>query len=100
MVAGENDPIPIHFVLTSHGWYWSDLAPDNGVEEPSWTSADTDKFGLGSIHRGKRVVQDPIGFTFKKLQSFQIRDVNLVQQIDELSLSNEYKEKKHSNSVC
>ena len=100
MVAGENDPIPIHFVLTSHGWYWSDLAPDNGVEEPSWTSADTDKFGLGSIHRGKRVLQDPIGFTFKKLQSFQIHDVNLVQQIDELSLSNEYKEKKHSNSVC
>ena len=91
MVAGENDPIPIHFVLTSHGWYWSDLAPDNEVEEPSWTSADTDKFGLGSIHRGKRVVQDPNGFTFERLQSIQIRDVNLVQWIDELSLSNKYK---------
>ena len=97
MVAGENDPIPIHFVLTSHGWYWSDLAPDNEVEEPSWKSADTDKFGLGSIHRGKRVVQDTNGFIFEKLQSIRIRDVNLVHWIDELSLSNEYKEKKHSN---
>ena len=98
MVAGENNPISIHFVLTSHGWYWSHLAPDNGAEEPSWTPADTDKFGHGSIHRGKSVVQDPNDFTFEKLQAIQIRDVNLVPWINDLSLSNKYvKEEKYSN---
>lgn len=74
MVTGEKDTVPIHFVLTSHGWYWSDLAPDNGVEEPSWTSArtKTKKFDYGSIHGGKTVVEDPNGFTFDKLQSVGI----------------------------
>ena len=85
MVTGENDPIPIHFVLTSHGWYWSDLAPDNGVEEPSWSSASTKKFDYGSIHSGKTVEEDPNGFTFNKLQSIGIYNLPKSMFIESLS---------------
>ena len=85
MVTGENDPIPIHFVLTCHGWYWSDLEPDNGAEEPSWTSASTKKFGHGSIHSAKTVVEDRNGFTFNKLQSVGIHNLPKSMFIEPLS---------------
>ena len=90
-VTGEKDTVKIHFVLTSHGWYWSNVAPDNGAEEPSWTSARTNVFDHGSIHTGKTVVEDPNGFTFDKLRSVGID--NLPQMFNErLGLSNKEKE--------
>ena len=97
MIDGEQDTVPIHFVLTCHGWYWSHLAPDNGAEEPSWSSARTKVFGHGSKYSGKTIVEDPNGFTFDKLQSVGID--NLPQMFSErLFLSN--KENKYPDRVC
>lgn len=75
-VTGVQETVKIYFVLTSHGWYWSAIAPDNPEREPNWVSATaTHKvFGRGSEYEGKTVVEEQHnGFTFEKLQSIQLR---------------------------
>lgn len=89
-VSDENEKVAIHFVLTSHGWYWSELAPDNGVEEPSWTSAAKNVFGDGSHYRGKTVQEEPNGFSFGKLRSVGLS--SLPSKFGRLSISNKEKE--------
>ena len=67
----------IHFVLTSHGWYWSDVAPHNGAEEPNWVPATMEMFGCGSHYRGKKVVVETAvegrkGFSFAELRQIRL----------------------------
>ena len=94
-VSDVKDPVEVHFVLTSHGWYWSELAPDNGAEEPSWVPATTNRFGRGSNYMGKTVEDDPNGFSFAKLQSIAIGIDNLTSKFNQLFVSN--KEKEYSS---
>lgn len=74
-VSGVKDEVTvtIYFVLTSHGWYWSDVAPHNGAEEPNWVSACTNVFGRGHRYMGKTVVEEAAvegqkGFSFAELR--------------------------------
>ena len=34
-VSDVQDEVPIYFVLTSHGWYWSDISPFDGKKYPT-----------------------------------------------------------------
>lgn len=67
------DAKPIYFVLTSHGWYWSVISPDDPEKEPNWAPATEKVFGHGNDKlEGAAVVEEPDGFTFEKLQSIQL----------------------------
>ena len=89
-VSGLKKKIPIHFVLTSHGWYWSAVAPED--EEPNWASAKYNVFDRGSPHEGKAVDDESTEgqecFSFAKLRSITLgRNVeHLQQQLEIVSL--------------
>lgn len=68
-VSNVKDPVPIYFVLTSHGWYWTSISPLDKEKEPNWVSATKETLGPGSEHAGKTVVEGADGISFAKLQN-------------------------------
>lgn len=89
--------VPIYFVLTSHGWYWSAVAPDNGAEEANWVSAGTNVFGCGSHYVGKTAYDEPVEgqrcFRFDDLlaitpERYSPDLSSIVQQLGNISISN------------
>ena len=84
-VSGVKAKVAIHFVLTSHGWYWSATAPDYRDEEPKWVPATSRRFDGESYYRGRAVLNDSesSGFSFEKLQSIRLnRDVIELLQLE------------------
>lgn len=88
-VSDMEDTVKIHFVLTGHGWYWSELSPDNGAQEPSWAPATTSVFGDGSHYRGKTVEDEHDGFSFDRLQSVEIGSVKTDSELMDIGSNKE-----------
>lgn len=77
-VSDVDDKVLIHFVLTSHGWYWSDVAPHHGTEEPNWVPATEETFGRGHCHVGKTVVEQTAVEGRKSFSFAELRKIVLI----------------------
>ena len=88
-VSDVEDTVEIHFVLTGHGWYWSELSPDNGTQEPSWAPATTHVFGYGSHYKGKTVEDEHDGFSFDRLQSVEIGSLKTDSELMDIGSNKE-----------
>lgn len=85
-ISGMAEKKTIYFVPTSHGWYWSAIAPDDPEAEPNWTSAETNVFGCGSgRYERKTVVEEREGFTFDKLRTVQLVDAQYTDNQPQLT---------------
>ena len=105
-VSDVHERVPIYFIPTSHGWYWSDISPLDENTEPNWVSAKENGFGRGSKNRGKTVVEEANGFSFAKLREIDIgpgmRSLKLMSDLGQMhsNVDNESnKEKENSESV-
>lgn len=96
-VSDVNSMVEVHFVLTSHGWYQSELALDNvELKSPAGCQQPQISLVVKVITWGRLLIEDdPTGFSFAKLQSIANGIDNLTSKFNQLFVSN--KEKEYSS---